>query len=69
MSADMIPPPAERLTPAGYAAAEGISPKTVRHWIRYGVGGVRLRAIRFGGRIVFTKADLTEFLRQTQQTN
>lgn len=40
-----------------------VAPSTVRGWIRDGVNGIRLDALRVGGRIFVSPAAADEFLR------
>lgn len=50
----------DKLTPVQIAKEQGVTPVTVRSWIRSG----KLPAYRVGGRIFVKRVDLDAFLKQ-----
>ena len=58
----------ERLLPRG-RNGRPVHPQTVLRWVRRGVHGVRLEAVKLGGRWVTSRAALNEFIQALQPGN
>ena len=59
---DVLTAARHALTLAEAAEAVGVNPSTVSKWTLHGVGGVRLRSLKVGGRRRVTPGDLAAFV-------
>ena len=55
------------LTPKQAAEMAGVNVRTVYSWIRRGISGKRLRAIKKQGRVVIYRSDFDCFLEDTTE--